>query len=201
MENVIEYAVRVSMKSSVNGGARRAGLLVRNLLRSLAKKLPEGEVHLAVGADPEILDEVAPHAVVLAMASPGDFGGGQVPALQDSIRKHSERHPGSRFLDGDFFQVIGRGAPFSKPVGLYYYAGATYQSNLRAAVVRAAAFLAPQAIAVFGNWSVPSARAGAWEGVAELGPRQLAFFDLPGESPDRPNGFGNGCGVFHFRRD
>lgn len=197
MDNVIDAAVGEALKGlmSANGHGKNG---IPFLLGCLAKKLPANEAHLAVGADAGCLEETAPHATVLAMASPGERDKGRVLTIQAAIRKHGAARTETKFLEGDFFQLVVKGLPFSTPVGLYYYAGATFQSNLRAAIIRARSFLALKAVVVLDNWNLPSVRAGTWEGVAGLRPSELAFRELPSEMPERPNGFGNGCALFHF---
>lgn len=200
MKNIISIAVTEALSTRSDQDDANV-LRLKTLLTRLMQDLPSEEGYLEVGA----LDvgyfgsALQGQKAVRAYAAITEtlLKDEEPPAFKAAVEGNGEQHSKCKFFGGEFFRIIKEKDPFPTPVGIYFYAGATFQSRLRAAVGRARPFLAPQAILICDNWKLSSVRHGAWEGVASLRPWKVAFRELRGEDPADPEGFGEGVGIFY----
>lgn len=173
---------------------------VRWLLNAIVSLKP-GWAHLEVGAYKgatfisALLNNVQSTGVVVEDYSEYDTG----EELRANLTRYRSEMGRFQLVERDFFAE--RSAPeTSGPFDSVFYDGAHSLESQRAAVIAASRKGAPEFVLLVDDWNWENVRRGTWEGIEEMRPAEVAFWEMPSKGNWDRDLYHNGLGVFVLRK-
>ena len=175
---------------------------VRKLLNRLVAKLPAGESYLEIGCfqGASLISALLDYLQARAIAC--DNWSEQPEHRPEekfwaNLKKYEARIPKVAVYKQDCFTLPER-KPFDCPVGVYFYDGNhNFESQLKA-ITMFTPFLAKRCVVLVDDWNWDRVRDGTWQGIDEIRPNHVSYWELPSKGNGDFENYWNGIGAFYM---
>ena len=178
---------------------------IRNLLNTMAAKLPPDEAYLEIGVHigGTLISALINNKNVTAYACDNwEFStciqGKPKEVFFQNIAQYKPFLPEINVIDMDCWTLLKK-APFTKKIGAYFYDAGHEEQDQYNAIVMAYPYLADKCMFVVDDFRWKKVQKGTWRGIAELGFKRVDF-DSRIPPKDEDVDWHNGTGVFYLEK-
>ena len=178
---------------------------IRNMLNTLAAKLPPEEAYLEIGVHigGTLISALINNKKVTAYACDNwEFAtciqGKPKDVFFQNIEQYKPFLPKIDVLDMDCWKLLAN-PPFTKKIGAYFYDAGYEEEDQYKALLLAYPYLADRCMMIVDDFGWKKVQKGTWRAVAELGFKKVQF-DSRIPPKDEDVDWHNGIGVFYFEK-